>query len=188
MSTQRPCTSDDPLSTAGKPAPHAYYTRFPPFLQEGIQSLCVRTLRGAEFETRSRDMFPADAGRRGRFLHRAQQVCPPPPEVPSAGTHEKGETRKHPGLSFLILEPVFITEGCWMDEDFSRQTRRFSAVILTDCKGNRRIMTGKRLDRQRSTVVNTGSYTLTTGSWARLLAISSSVGTKFCISPLWNRS
>ena len=44
-----------------------------------------------------------------------------------------------------------------MDEDFSRQTRRFSAAILTDCKGKRRSMAGKRLARQRSTVVNTGS-------------------------------
>ena len=25
-----------------------------------------------------------------------------------------------------MLEPVFIIEGCWMNEDFSRQTRRFS--------------------------------------------------------------
>ncbi|MDE6936228.1 MAG: hypothetical protein K2P26_11515, partial [Oscillospiraceae bacterium] len=56
------------------------------------------------------------------------------------------------------LEPVFITVGCRMDEDFSRQTRRFSAAILTDCKGKRRSMAGKRLARQRSTVVNTGSY------------------------------
>ena len=44
-----------------------------------------------------------------------------------------------------------------MDEYFSRQTRRFSAAILTDCKGKRRSMAGKRLARQRSTVVNTGS-------------------------------
>ena len=44
-----------------------------------------------------------------------------------------------------------------MDEDFSRQTRRFSAAILTDCKGKRRSMAGKRPSRRRSTVVNTGS-------------------------------
>ena len=44
-----------------------------------------------------------------------------------------------------------------MGEDFSRQTRRFSAAILTYGKGNRRSMAGKRLARQRSTVVNTGS-------------------------------
>ena len=44
-----------------------------------------------------------------------------------------------------------------MDEYFSRQTRRFSAAILTDCKGKRHSMAGKRLARQRSTVVNTGS-------------------------------
>ncbi len=44
-----------------------------------------------------------------------------------------------------------------MDEDFSRQARRFSAAILTDCKGNRRGLTGKRPARRRSAVVNTGS-------------------------------
>ncbi|WP_304966010.1 hypothetical protein, partial [uncultured Oscillibacter sp.] len=44
-----------------------------------------------------------------------------------------------------------------MDEDFSRQTRRFSAAILTDCKGNRRGMAGKRPARRRTAVVNTGS-------------------------------
>ena len=44
-----------------------------------------------------------------------------------------------------------------MGEDFSRQTRRFSAAILTDCKGNRRSMTGKRPARRRAAVVNTGS-------------------------------
>ena len=45
-----------------------------------------------------------------------------------------------------------------MGEDFSRQTRRFSAAILTYDKGNRRSMAGKRPARRRSTVVNTGSY------------------------------
>ena len=44
-----------------------------------------------------------------------------------------------------------------MDEDFSRQTRRFSAAILTYGKGNRRSMAGKRPARRRSRVVNTGS-------------------------------
>ena len=44
-----------------------------------------------------------------------------------------------------------------MSEDFSSQTRRFSAAILTDCKGNRRSMAGKRPFRQRGAVVNTGS-------------------------------
>ena len=44
-----------------------------------------------------------------------------------------------------------------MDEDFSRQTRRFSAAILTYGKGKRRRMAGKRPLRRRSTVVNTGS-------------------------------
>ncbi len=62
-----------------------------------------------------------------------------------------------------FLEPVFITGGCWMDEDFSRQTRRFFAAILTDCKGNRRSMAGKRPARRRATVVNTGSYSVTGG-------------------------
>ena len=46
-----------------------------------------------------------------------------------------------------------------MDEDFSRQTRRFSAAILTYGKGKRRRMAGKRPLRRRSTVVNTGSNT-----------------------------
>jgi hypothetical protein len=59
-----------------------------------------------------------------------------------------------------ILEPVFTTEGCRMDEDFSRQTRRFSAAILTYGKGNRRSMAGKRTARRRAAVVNTGSYNL----------------------------
>ena len=45
-----------------------------------------------------------------------------------------------------------------MDEDFSRQTRRFSAAILTDCMRNRRSMARKRPARRRATVVNTGSY------------------------------
>ncbi len=71
--------------------------------------------------------------------------------------------KRHRGdLSFSLLgaslEPVFIAGECWMGEDFSRQTRRFSAAILTYGKGNRRSMTGKRPDRQCSTVVNTGSY------------------------------
>ncbi len=44
-----------------------------------------------------------------------------------------------------------------MGEDFSSQTRRFSAAILTDCKGKRRSMAGKRPFRQRGAVVNTGS-------------------------------
>ena len=44
-----------------------------------------------------------------------------------------------------------------MDEDFSRQTRRFFAAILTDCKGNQRSVAGKEPARRRSTVVNTGS-------------------------------
>jgi hypothetical protein len=44
-----------------------------------------------------------------------------------------------------------------MDEDFSRQTRRFSAAILTYGKGNRRSMAGKRPARRRAAVVNTGS-------------------------------
>ena len=44
-----------------------------------------------------------------------------------------------------------------MDEDLSRQTRRFSAAILTYGKGKRRRMAGKRPLRRRSTVVNTGS-------------------------------
>ncbi len=44
-----------------------------------------------------------------------------------------------------------------MGEDFSHQTRRFSAAILTDCKGNRRSMMGKRPVRRRAAVVNTGS-------------------------------
>lgn len=44
-----------------------------------------------------------------------------------------------------------------MDEDFSRQTRRVFAAILTDCKGNRCSMAGKRLPGRRATVVNTGS-------------------------------
>ena len=39
-------------------------------------------------------------------------------------------------------EPVFITEGCRMDEVFSRQTRRFSVAILTYGKGNRHSMAG----------------------------------------------
>ena len=47
-----------------------------------------------------------------------------------------------------------------MDEDFSRQTRRFSAAILTYGKGKRRRMAGKRPLRRRSTVVNTGSKTI----------------------------
>ena len=46
-----------------------------------------------------------------------------------------------------------------MDENFSRQTRRFSAAIVTYGKGNRRSMAGIRPARQRATVVNTGSYT-----------------------------
>jgi hypothetical protein len=45
-----------------------------------------------------------------------------------------------------------------MDEDFSRQTRRFSAAILTYGKGNRRSMAGKRPAILRAAVVNTGSY------------------------------
>ena len=45
-----------------------------------------------------------------------------------------------------------------MDKDFSRQTRRFSSAILTDGKGNRRSMAGKRPARRRTTVVNTASY------------------------------
>jgi hypothetical protein len=45
-----------------------------------------------------------------------------------------------------------------MDEDFSRQTRRFSAAILTYGKGNRRSMAGKRPAERRAAVVNTGSY------------------------------
>ena len=61
-------------------------------------------------------------------------------------------------IAIGYLEPVFIAGECWMGEDFSRQTRRFSAAILTYGKGNRRSMTGKRPDRQCSTVVNTGSY------------------------------
>lgn len=44
-----------------------------------------------------------------------------------------------------------------MGGDFSRQTRRFSAAILTYDKGNRRSMAGKRPHRRRSTVVNTDS-------------------------------
>ncbi len=44
-----------------------------------------------------------------------------------------------------------------MDEDFSRQTRRFSAAILTYGKGNRRSMAGKRPAGRRAAVVNTGS-------------------------------
>ena len=44
-----------------------------------------------------------------------------------------------------------------MGEDFSHQTRRFSAAILTDCKGNRRSMMGKRPVRRRAAVVNTGT-------------------------------
>ena len=43
-----------------------------------------------------------------------------------------------------------------MDEDFSRQSRRFSVVILTYGKENRCSMAGKRPARQRSKVVNTG--------------------------------
>ncbi len=44
-----------------------------------------------------------------------------------------------------------------MDKDFSRQTRRFSAAILTYGKGNRRSMAGKRPAGRRAAVVNTGS-------------------------------
>ncbi len=51
-----------------------------------------------------------------------------------------------------------------MDEDFSRQTRRFSAAILTYGKGNRRSMAGKRPARRRAAVVNTGSKLLYTAS------------------------
>ncbi len=47
-----------------------------------------------------------------------------------------------------------------MDEDFSRQTRRFSAAILTYGKGNRRSMAGKRPARRCAAVVNTGSKSL----------------------------
>ncbi len=39
-----------------------------------------------------------------------------------------------------VLDPVFITGECRMDEDFSRQTRRFFAAILTYGKGNQRSM------------------------------------------------
>ncbi|MCX4371559.1 MAG: hypothetical protein OSJ58_06955 [Dysosmobacter sp.] len=44
-----------------------------------------------------------------------------------------------------------------MGEDFSRQTRRFSAAILTYGKGNRHGMAGIRPARRRATIVNTGS-------------------------------
>ena len=70
-----------------------------------------------------------------------------------------------------ILEPVFTTGGCRTDEDFFRQTRRFSAAILTDCKGKRRSMAGKRPPRRRSTVVNTGSY-CAHANWRALLGRS----------------
>ena len=42
-----------------------------------------------------------------------------------------------------ISEPVFTAGGRWMGKDFSCQTKSFFAAILTDCKGNRRGMTGK---------------------------------------------
>ena len=55
------------------------------------------------------------------------------------GTHPAGQGENHAKrrrglnsravLAQIILEPVFITGGCRMDEDFSRQTRRFSAAI-----------------------------------------------------------
>jgi hypothetical protein len=61
------------------------------------------------------------------------------------------------GQSVSNLESIFITGEYRMDEDFSRQTRRFFAAILTDYKGNRRSMAGKRPARRRATVVNTGS-------------------------------
>ena len=79
-----------------------------------------------------------------------------------------------------LLEPVFITGGCRMGEDFSRQTRRFSreapqggafsakppvgrptAAILTDCKGNRRRLCNDPIE---------GSCTI-----------------KFCTAPRWGR-
>ena len=44
-----------------------------------------------------------------------------------------------------------------MDEVFSRQTRRFSAAILTYGKGNRRSMAGNRPARRCAAVVNSGS-------------------------------
>ena len=40
---------------------------------------------------------------------------------------------------------------------FFSSDKEISLAILTDCKGNRRSMAGKRLARQRATVVNTGS-------------------------------
>ena len=58
-----------------------------------------------------------------------------------------------------------------MDEDFFRQTRRFSAAILTDYKGKRSSMAGKRLARRRAAVVNTGSKSPLIGekTWKNML-------------------
>ncbi len=56
-----------------------------------------------------------------------------------------------------MSEPVFITGGCRMGEEFFRQTRRFFAGGLTPGKENRRSMAEKDPLRRRPTVVNTGS-------------------------------
>ena len=44
-----------------------------------------------------------------------------------------------------------------MNEDFCRQTRRFSAAILTDCKGKQRRVLAKRPFRRCAMIMKTAS-------------------------------
>ena len=82
-------------------------------------------------------------------------------------------------------EPVFIAAGRRMGEDLSRQTRNSfaPAAILTDCKGNRRGMVGKRPAGRRGAAVNKGSQS-PSSSWkaSRTKASTSSSVSKQAIA------